>query len=301
MRVPDPVAAVEWHLRTALHEESGMSAATAIPRATVLIVDDKPANRVALAAVLEDEHELLFADSGEQALEMVQSKHIDLILMDVQMPGMDGFEAAAKIKALEAGRDIPIIFVTAVYNEDPFVRKGYEAGGIDYFAKPFDPQILKMKVGIYAAFKLRAKLLKERELHVREAEELLRVGRKLSAVLESLPVGVMIADVEGRIGQITEEVSRIFKSVEPLANDSYGEMLGWWDGAGQMIKNHDGPLARAIHAGETSHSEPLEIQCFDGARKTILVSASPLRGLAGQLVGAVVLIQDMTEPKKIEK
>lgn len=272
-----------------------------IPKARVLIVDDKRANMIALSAVLEDDHELLYADSGEQAIKTVQTHQVDVILMDVQMPGMDGFQAAMAIKALDVGRDIPIIFVTAVFNEDPFVRKGYEAGGIDYFAKPFDPHVLKMKVGIYASYKRREKVLKDREKHVREAEELLRVGRKLSAVLESLPVGVMIADLEGRICQTTEAVSRILKSDESTRDDAYGEALGWWDGAGRMIRSHDGPLARAISSGESSHSQPVEIECFDGTVKTILLSASPLRGLNGQLVGAVVLIQDVTESKQIEK
>ena len=122
------------------------------------------------------------------------------------MPGMDGFEAAAAIKKMPACKDIPIIFVTAVYKEDPHVKKGYEVGGIDYFGKPFDPDILRMKIRIYASYRLKADLLKEKERQIRQSEELLRVGRKLSSVLESLPVGVMIADFEGRICQITEEV-----------------------------------------------------------------------------------------------
>jgi len=125
------------------------------------------------------------------------------------------------------------------------------------------------------------------------------VGRKLSSLLESLSVGVLIADAEGRICQTTEEVSRIFKSAEPAANDAYGEILGWWDGAGRMIKE-GGPLARALE-GDRTPSEPFEIVCFDGSSKSILVSASPLRGLDGGLVGAVVLVQDMTEPRRIEE
>ncbi|HUQ76940.1 MAG TPA: response regulator [Burkholderiales bacterium] len=268
------------------------------PKSTVLIVDDKHSNLLALSAVLEEDHRLLFAESGEQAIDIVQGQHVDVILMDVQMPGMDGFQAASKIKALDAGRDTPIIFVTAVYNEDPFVRRGYEAGGIDYFAKPFDPAVLRMKVAIYATFKQREKMLGERELRVHEAEELLRVGRKLSAVLESLPVGVMIADIEGRICQMTEQVSRILQ-FDQAPTDSIEAMLGWWDGAGRLIKDHAGPLARALH-GETSTGEALEIECVDGRRKNILVSASPLRGLDGRLVGAVVLVHDLTEPRNIE-
>lgn len=271
-----------------------------VPRATVLAVDDKPANHLALAAVLEDAHDLIFAASGGEAIDIVRSKHVDVILMDIQMPEMDGFEAAQKIKSMEEGKDIPIIFVTAVYREDPFVRRGYESGGIDYFAKPFDPEILKLKVGIYSTFRLRGRLLEEREAHVREAEELLRVGRKLSAVLESLPVGVMIADIEGRICQITGEVSRILGVTEHENSDAYGDILGWWDSAGRVLKNYDGPLARAVHLGENAHSEPTVVRSLGGQSKTIVVSASPLHGLDGGRVGAVVLIQDLTETKRIE-
>jgi response regulator RpfG family c-di-GMP phosphodiesterase len=268
----------------------------------VLIIDDKRANLLALAAVLENDYELLFANSGAEALTLLKAQpNVDVILMDVHMPDLDGFETASRIKKIEALQDIPIIFVTAVYQDDPFVKKGYEVGGIDYFSKPFDPEILKMKVAAYASFRLKAGLLKERELHIRESEELLRVGRKLSAVLETLPVGVLIADVDGRICQTTEEAARILKCVEPAQSDAYGEMLGWWDFAGQMIKDENGPLARALHRVETSHSQPLQIRCFDGTEKTILASASPLHGLDGHSVGAVVLIRDLTESKQIEE
>lgn len=271
-------------------------------RARVLVVDDKRANLLAFAAVLENDCELLFAESGAEAIKALDThRNVDVILMDVHMPDMDGFETAARIKKMPDAQDIPIIFVTAVYQDDPFVKKGYEVGGIDYFAKPFDPEILKMKVAAYASFRLKADLLRERELHIRESEELLRVGRKLSAVLESLPVGVLIADVEGRICQSTEETSRILKCIGLQQGDAYGEMLGWWDSGGQMIKDESGPLARALRGGETTHSQPLEIRCFDGTSKTILASASPLHGLGGQIVGAVVLIRDLTESKQIEE
>lgn len=278
-------------------------AATAKPasKPAILVVDDKPGNLLALAAVLEDEYELAFADSGEAALAILRQRSgIDVILLDVQMPGMDGFETAAAIKKIEAVKEIPIIFVTAVFNEDPHVKKGYAAGGIDYFSKPFDPDVLKLKLRVYASFRTRETILRQRELHIRESEELLKVGRKLSSVLESLTVGVLIADVAGRICQTTEEVSRILKSTGATEDDAYGEILGWWDRAGKMIKSEGGPLSRALQEGRTSHSEPTEITCLDGSRKTILVSASPLRGLDARLVGAVILVQDMTEPKRIE-
>lgn len=271
-------------------------------KARILAVDDKRANLLALAAVLETDFELLFASSGAEAIDFLQKRQdVDVILMDVQMPEMDGFEAASHIKKMPACADIPVIFVTAVYREDPYVKKGYAMGGIDYLSKPFDPDVLRSKVTIYASHRQKADLLRERERHIRESEELLRVGRKLSAVLESLPVGVMIADIEGRICEITEDVSRILGLAEPAAADSYGQILGWWDAGGRVIKEAEGPLARALGRGQSSHSESVGIRCLDGSAKTILVSASPLRRLNGGIVGAVVLVQDVTESKKIEE
>src|SRR5690349_11762158 len=138
---------------------------------TVLVVDDKPANL------------LVF-----EALSLLrQNPHVDVILLDVQMPGMDGYQTAAAIKATDDIKDIPIVFVTAVFKDDPDVKRGYQAGGIDYFGKPFDPEILKLKLRIYSTFRNRETFLRQREKHLRESEELLRVGRKLSSVLESLP------------------------------------------------------------------------------------------------------------------
>ena len=267
----------------------------------VLAVDDKRANLIALEATLGEDYVLLFAHSGREAIDLLmrQPDSVDLVLMDVQMPEMDGFEAAALIKKIPGCEDTPIIFVTAVFTEDPFIKKGYEAGGIDYFSKPFDPDILRMKIAVYASYKLHDEVLKAREKSVKESEELLRVGKKLSLLLEDLPIGVIISDVEGRICQTTEEVTRILGAIAPVRDDAYGEILGWWDASGQMLKNHDGPLARAIHQGETSHSEPLQIRCLDGTSKTVLISASPLRGIDGRIVGAVVLIQDLTESKKV--
>ncbi|HVL35038.1 MAG TPA: response regulator, partial [Burkholderiales bacterium] len=203
-------------------------------KANILVVDDKPANLLAMEAVLGSEHNLVLAGSGEEALALLRARRdIDLILLDVQMPGLDGFETALQVRAVEHCREVPIIFVTAVYTEDPFIRRGYEVGGIDYFSKPFDPEVLRMKVAVYASFRLKAELLRERELHLRESEELLRAGRKLAALLETLPVGVLIADIDGRMRQATAEVGRILRSSDAEAADAYGEVLRWWELEGQ--------------------------------------------------------------------
>ena len=268
-------------------------------KANVLVVDDKPSNLLALSALLEAEYNVVTAGSGPEALEVLGGREdIDIVLLDVQMPGMDGYQTAVRIREIDALRDLPIIFVTAVYVEDPHIRRGYEVGGMDYFTKPFDPEILKRKMAVYATFRMKADLLKERERRVRASEELLRVGRKLSAVLESLPVGVLIADADGVICQMTEEVSRILEAATPLQADEYGTIVGWWDESGRVLKE-SGPLSRAIQRGESSHSERVKIRCLDGKEKTVLASAAPLRHLDGRIAGAVVLVQDITETTQI--
>jgi CheY-like chemotaxis protein len=268
----------------------------------VLVVDDKRANILALEAVLGNEHNVLSAGSGEEAIVLLKSHpSIDVILMDVQMPTLDGFQTAALIKKMNGYEDVPIIFVSAVYTDDPFIKQGFQAGGIDYFGKPFDPEILKMKVAVYASFRQKTDLLKARERQIRQSEELIKVGRKLSAVLESLPVSVLIADVEGRVCQMTDEVARILKCAEPVERDAYGEILGWWDASGQVIRNGEGLLSRALHGGQSSHSERMAIRCCDGSEKTILASAAPLRALDSRIVGAVALIQDISASEKIEE
>jgi PAS domain S-box-containing protein len=268
---------------------------------TILAVDDTPANLIAVEAVLERDFNLRFARSGAESIAMLEAEpDVDVVLMDVQMPVMDGYEAARRIKALPGCGDVPIVFITAVFKEDPFVKRGYEAGGLDYFTKPFDPDLLRLKMTVYASFRQRAAVLEERERQIRETEELMKAGRKLSAVLESLPVGVLIADQQGRICQANDEASRIFKSEALIENDAYGEILGWWDARSNAIKEPQGAVARALHSGASSQNEH-KVTCFDGVSRTIRTTASPLLGLGGEVVGAVIVIKDLTEPKRLEQ
>jgi CheY-like chemotaxis protein len=271
--------------------------------AKLLIVDDKPANLLALEAVLDSpEYKLIRAHSGAEALEQLQAHpDVALILLDVQMPGMDGMETSRRIKQMSGFQDIPIIFITAIFTEDPFVKKGYEAGAVDYFSKPFDPEILRLKVGIYASFRQKATFLRDKERQLRESEELLRTGRKLSAILESLNVGVIITDARGRVCQTNDAILKILKSVDQVQTDSYGEFLEWWDRDGQLLKGRDGPLMRTLLKGDVSHNEVLQLKCLDHTTKSVFASASPLRGLDGHIVGAVLVMQDVTAHREIEQ
>lgn len=113
---------------------------------TVLIVDDEPINIKALQTVLGDEHNLLFATSGEMALEMANAlPQPDLILMDIVMPGLDGFEVCAKLKKDEKTRHIPVVFLTAKWETSEEAR-GLELGAVDYIRKPFSPPIIRARI-----------------------------------------------------------------------------------------------------------------------------------------------------------
>src|SRR5258708_28417973 len=108
--------------RRAIEMIAVINAGTTAGKPIVLLVDDKPANLLALGALLGEEYQLLFASSGDEAVSMVgKQAHVDVILMDVQMPGMDGFQAAAAIKKMDAGKEVPIIFLTPVFHDDPHV------------------------------------------------------------------------------------------------------------------------------------------------------------------------------------
>jgi CheY-like chemotaxis protein len=119
-------------------------------KAKILLVDDRPENLLALEAILGSlNQELVRADSGEAALKRLLTDEYAVILLDVQMPGLDGFETAAHIKRREKTKNVPIIFLTAISNEPHHAFRGYAAGAVDYLAKPFDPWVLRAKVGVF--------------------------------------------------------------------------------------------------------------------------------------------------------
>jgi signal transduction histidine kinase len=151
-------------------------------KASILLVDDRPENLLALEAVLQPLNQrLVRAHSGQEALRHLLNDEFALILLDVQMPGMDGFETASLIKNRERTRHIPIIFVTANNTEPRYIFQGYEAGAVDYLPKPIDPDILKSKVTVFIdlylqgeQIKRQAALLLENEQREAERQQALR-------------------------------------------------------------------------------------------------------------------------------
>jgi signal transduction histidine kinase len=147
-------------------------------RVNILLVDDRPENLLALEAILEPlGQELIRANSGPEALKRVLEVDLSVILLDVQMPGMNGFEVAEIIKSRERSRTIPIIFLSAISKEDAYVFKGYSMGAVDYVFKPFNPDVLRSKVAVFVDL-----FLKQRE--IQRQGDLLRESQKRELELE---------------------------------------------------------------------------------------------------------------------
>lgn len=156
----------------------------------ILLVDDRPENLLALEAVLESQHyKLVKANSGEEALRCLLKYEFAVIVLDVQMPGMDGIETAKLIKAREKTKDIPIIFISANSKEAEHLFAGYSAGAIDYMVKPFIPQILKSKIEGFVNMYLTSKKLQLQAMQLQQkTQELERINGELIKAKEEAEI-----------------------------------------------------------------------------------------------------------------
>ncbi len=158
-------------------------------KVNILLVDDRPENLLALEAMLEELGEnLVKAHSGEEALKYLLKEDFAAILLDVQMPGMDGFEVAALIKQREKTQYIPIIFITAISRSDEHVYKGYSAGAVDYIFKPIVPEVLRAKVSAFVDLFRKTQQIQQQSRMIeaanRELERQLEEVRRLNHQLE---------------------------------------------------------------------------------------------------------------------
>src|SRR6266568_3042413 len=171
--------------------DRAMSVATSDParisaktdeRANILLVDDRAENLLALEAILEPLGQVLVrANSGSEALKQVLIVDFAAILLDVQMPGMNGFEVAEIIKSRERSRTIPIIFLSAINKEEAYVFKGYSMGAVDYVFKPFNPDVLRSKVAVFVDL-----FVKQRELELEHRTSLLEAEARSAAKLSQM-------------------------------------------------------------------------------------------------------------------
>lgn len=143
--------------------------------AAILIVDDKPANLDALESILRDpDYRIVRAESGEDALRQLLREDFALVILDVRMPGMDGFECAKLMRSNHRFDATPLIFISATATDMEFIFKGYGVGGVDYVLKPFEPAVVKAKVAIFVELFRNRQFLKRQIAHLEELSSRLR-------------------------------------------------------------------------------------------------------------------------------
>ncbi|CAM5498887.1 MULTISPECIES: response regulator [Streptomyces] len=189
-----------------------------VQKAKILLVDDRPENLLALEAILSAlDQTLVRASSGEEALKALLTDDFAVILLDVQMPGMDGFETAAHIKRRERTRDIPIIFLTAINHGPHHTFRGYAAGAVDYISKPFDPWVLRAKVSVFVELYMK-------NCQLREQAALLRLqlegGGGKAAVGDAKEPAGLLAELSARLAAVEEQAEALSKQLDDESADA---------------------------------------------------------------------------------
>ncbi|NLU73733.1 response regulator [Streptomyces sp. HNM0575] len=197
-----------------------------VQKAKILLVDDRPENLLALEAILSAlDQTLVRASSGEEALKALLTDDFAVILLDVQMPGMDGFETAAHIKRRERTRDIPIIFLTAINHGPHHTFRGYAAGAVDYISKPFDPWVLRAKVSVFVELYMKNVQLREQaSLLRRQLENGSGAGQTAAESTEQEEEGTeppgLLAELSARLAAVEEQAEALSKQLGDSAESA---------------------------------------------------------------------------------
>ena len=190
-------------------------------RVNILLVDDRPENLLALDAILEPLGErLVRAHSGDEALKCLLTDEFAVILLDVQMPGLNGFETAELIKSRERTRFVPIIFLTAISKDEAYVFRGYSVGAVDYMSKPFQPDVLRSKVAVFVDLYRKQRQIKQQERMLRDAQvrevelehraRFLAQEARLAQIVSTALDAIVVLDVDRRITVFNTAAERMF-------------------------------------------------------------------------------------------
>ncbi len=264
-----------------------------LSKASILIVDDVAANLMAMEAVLQPlGQRIVCARSGQEALRALLEEDFAVILLDVTMPIMDGFETAQLIRDRNKTRGVPIIFLTAMQGNEQFILRAYERGAVDYLIKPFDADILRAKVSVFVELYMmreRVKQVAALEARQREAEE----GRaRLFELLMQLPTAMV--------------ATRGSEHVVEIANPPFTRLAGKRQVIGRRLRDifHDlissdpGELDDVFKSGEpiTQTQRAISLVGDDGVRTTryITYSVQPFRQHDGTVAGLILCGTDVT-------
>lgn len=266
----------------------------------ILLVDDVPQNLLALEAVLEPLGcNLVEATSGEEALRALLKDDFALVLLDVQMPELDGFETAALIKQRERTRNVPIIFLTAVSKDSKQIFRGYSGGAVDYILKPFDPELLRSKVAVFVDLHQKSEQLKRQAEQMRKtelAEARRRSEERYRQLADAMPQIVWTADAQGR----TTYRNRRFYEYTGLDPNSAGGDA--WQG---ILHPDDLPAMveerrRTIATGEVFEAQ-FRYRGADGSYRWQLGRAIPIKGADGSVDLWVGTATDIDDQKRLQE
>ena len=283
-------------------------------RARILVVDDDEHNLLAIRTVLEDVGQVVVAKSGHEALRELLRGEFAVILLDVYMPGMDGYEVAQMIRQREQTKRIPIIFLSAVNKEAEHLIRGYSMGAVDYVFKPVEPIVLQSKVAVFVDLflmtrEIRRKAQAEQELldsNLRANAERLKAERELrlveqrqSAIIRSLPIILYLEAVDAA-PRLPKFVSGNFQTVTGFAfEDVLASPTMWQD---RLHPEDREQVVAALAARDASGSLAIEYrwQGADGRYRHFLDQAVLLRDAEGQPLEYAGTLLDVTDRKDLE-
>ncbi len=256
---------------------------------TVMIVDDVFENLNILRAVLtENGYRVLAFPDGAMALKAASRNPPDLILLDIMMPEMDGFEVARRLKADERLKDVPIIFLTAVREQDK-VATAFSVGAVDYLTKPFRAEEILVKVNLHI------ELYKQRQELKKAYERLKNNESFLHATLNSIADAVITCDVEGRVLTMNPSAETItgWALAQAKARPIHEICYVTQSGAPFNISAY---LEKAIHEEKALElPEDIILTSRDGRRYHIAGSLAPIMGMPGNITGIVIVLRDVTD------
>ncbi len=263
-------------------------------RVNILLVDDQPPNLLALEAILADMPglKLVKAESGKRALKHMLDDDFAVVLLDVQMPELDGFETAGLIRQREKSRDTPIIFLTALSRGEANVFRGYELGAVDYIFKPFQAEILRSKINVFV------ELFRKREAIERQANELALLSRQNELILNAAAEGVLGIGLDGIVTSVNPAAARMMgrRVDEIVGSDIHALVHPVLPGIITCVAA-DCPLFNATRAGQHVEATEDVFHRLDGTTFPAEFSASVMRDRDGSGLGSVITFRDLTEKR----
>lgn len=263
---PGPSTAIDAEERRPQADGPSRSAPAQQPRrrASVLIVDDRPENLLALEAILEPlDLNVVKASGGEEALKQVLTDDFAVILLDVQMPGVDGFETAEYMKRLERTRHVPIIFLTAISKDSSQVFRGYEAGAVDYLFKPFEPTILRSKVSVFVELYEKRTALRLAELEQEHAARLRMLADASLAIASARSLGAIARLTADRAREILGSERSWAYIAPPEGGDDGHEAVSPATADPGAPRNGRGSAAAGLSELVSRTNEPLSLSAAE--------------------------------------